>query len=790
MQDEPLWVDLRWARSAGEEWRQDSRFMQAVASVAAAVRGDDKAELIGEEARQHRRTVRLVRSAVGALIALTVLAAIGGVAALDQRNQANQQRDEARHQAKTAESRLLALQANQSQPDAWDRAMLLAIEAARTQENIDTRHALFRAARQNPRIHAKLASGALAMAVDPAHDHVVLGTQDGRIRVLNVSNGATVWTVESEGKRPVHALALAARSQLIAAADQGQTVVVRKIGARSTPLFLRFPVEVGALAINPQETVLAVGLREMLPSPAYVEFYDLRSGKRLGRMSPPEPSGDSYPNHSVTALAYDPSGRYLAIGAGFLTADLSVWDVRTRELAHHVLADERIPLVGLRGVSGIGFSPDGQLMAASFGQVIRVWEMPNGSPQTTIRVSTRGAKGVSFSPDGSALISGSPDRTVYTFDVGSKRRLFPPLTGSRQSVIADFYGSKARVVTASAEDVLAWDLDRHERVARPIQAHASAILSVGQAGRSGVVTGDRDGVVRRWDRDGKVIAAPLRTGEPVFGLSASRNGDLLAITGTNRVRVWDFTQKSYLVNLAPGIQPAAAISPDGRLLAMTLFDEGGIEVGVMLWDIASRKEVRRWISGPNLDRPTIVFAPDGNSLVIGDGNGQLIDWNLRTGGARSIENRLPDGVRSLAFSESGEILAAGSGQEEIELWEMPQWRPIEASFNGDSGGVAFLSFSADNRFLASSGGSGGFSVWDIATRRAMIEPFPMDSSLAGVIMLDERMLVSAHDDGTVRMWDFSVDRLIEIACRAANRNLTISEWNLYIGSDIPHHDTC
>jgi hypothetical protein len=59
---EPLWIDLRWARREEHVSPRTPRFRDAAASLAAAVRGLEKDDLVGEDLRLHRRAIRRVRS--------------------------------------------------------------------------------------------------------------------------------------------------------------------------------------------------------------------------------------------------------------------------------------------------------------------------------------------------------------------------------------------------------------------------------------------------------------------------------------------------------------------------------------------------------------------------------------------------------------------------------------------------------------------------------------------------------------------------------------------------------
>jgi hypothetical protein len=62
--EEPLYLDLRWARSEDQLSSRHPRFRDAVADLAAALHGGEKDDLVGEDVRQHRRARRLAAAAI------------------------------------------------------------------------------------------------------------------------------------------------------------------------------------------------------------------------------------------------------------------------------------------------------------------------------------------------------------------------------------------------------------------------------------------------------------------------------------------------------------------------------------------------------------------------------------------------------------------------------------------------------------------------------------------------------------------------------------------------------
>jgi tetratricopeptide (TPR) repeat protein len=84
--DEPLWIDLRPYREAASP--RDARFTDLAASIAAALHGRPKEDLLSQEVRQQRRALRLAGSAVALLLLLLGLAGWQWTVARVQRNRA------------------------------------------------------------------------------------------------------------------------------------------------------------------------------------------------------------------------------------------------------------------------------------------------------------------------------------------------------------------------------------------------------------------------------------------------------------------------------------------------------------------------------------------------------------------------------------------------------------------------------------------------------------------------------------------------------------------------------
>lgn len=108
--DEPLYVDLRWAREAKNLNLRDVRFRDAIVSVAAPIRGMERDELDSTDVRQLARNRLFVRSGVAAIAVAAVLALWQAKVATDQAQIANVQRVRAEAALANAERELLRAQ--------------------------------------------------------------------------------------------------------------------------------------------------------------------------------------------------------------------------------------------------------------------------------------------------------------------------------------------------------------------------------------------------------------------------------------------------------------------------------------------------------------------------------------------------------------------------------------------------------------------------------------------------------------------------------------------------------
>jgi len=107
-----------------------------------------------------------------------------------------------------------------------------------------------------------------------------------------------------------------------------------------------------------------------------------------------------YPN-KITALAWSPSSRYLAVGS---IADVTLWDFAGRGPR----GTTPKALTGFEhGTRAVTFSPDGDLLAAATGDGVLVWEHRRGSEPVAVVAPGFAASTVAWRPGSRDLLVGT-----------------------------------------------------------------------------------------------------------------------------------------------------------------------------------------------------------------------------------------------------------------------------------------------------------------------------------------------------------------------------------------------
>ncbi len=249
-------------------------------------------------------------------------------------------------------------------------------------------------------------------------------------------------------------------------------------------------------------------------------------------------------------------------------------------------------------------------------------------------------------------------------------------------------------VQSKGEIVVRYASNRRPGVTIESGDHEVQVLALSPDGRLLVTAGLLE--IKLWDVPAANLRHVMKFQFGVGALAFSPDGKRLVSVGggvgEQVVRVWALDTMSESMRLAER-NAGAAISPDGTLLAISTV--GSPRLG--LWDLQSGTLIRELrCTGDVVFSPT--FSPDG-SVIAGNCRGVITVWDVISGATRFRIGQ-NDIWRSdtLRFSPDGRLLAAGTGQDGVALYDWAVGKSIRIL--PVSGRVSALAFSPDGRILA------------------------------------------------------------------------------------------
>jgi WD40 repeat protein len=371
-------------------------------------------------------------------------------------------------------------------------------------------------------------------------------------------------------------------------------------------------------------------------------------------------------------------------------------------------AQEPKLLATLRGhtkdVRYVTISPDGKTLASGGADnSIRLWDVESGKERVALENAAEfWVDSVAFSPDGKTLAAGLGGNTIKLWDIGTRKGSTLLELGSQFASPLVVFSPDGKTLASGGRCILEIRLfdvagGKQTAILKGNDVYGVKALAFAPDGKTLTSVGINVGI-KRWD-----VAVGK---EKPFALGAGEKKRVEKLIGDLGDAAFAEREKA--------TREIEAVGP----LALDLLEQATAHPNA-----EARIRVTRLIK--RLEATTVeaqsitaaAFSPDGKTLAAGTGHNEVKLWDVTTSKEQvTFNGRVTAPVRYVVFSPDGKTLAAGSEDGSINLWDVRTGKQ-RAAVKGHAGAVLCLAFSADGKVIASGSKDKTIKLWDVATTK-------------------------------------------------------------------------
>ncbi|MFN5138361.1 MAG: NB-ARC domain-containing protein [Pseudanabaena sp.] len=455
----------------------------------------------------------------------------------------------------------------------------------------------------------------------------------------------------------------------------------------------------------------------------------------------------------ITSTAFSSDG--LSLASSDTNGEIQIWDVSNGK-----------QLFNCKGhnswVWHVAFSPKRPILA-SCGQdhTIKLWNTSNGECFKTLHGHSNIVTAIAFSPDGQLIASSSTDRTVKIWNSVTGESI-QTLEGHSACVWSVDFHPKGQLLASAAEDntIKLWNLETGSCV-QTLQGHQYWVKAIAFSpnGKT-LASGSFDSTVKIWNsQTGECLKTLLGHNAVVTCLGFSPQGDHL-VTGSydQSVKIWDVATGKCLDTLHKHTNRvwSVAFHPQQNLVV-----SGGDDHGIKIWELRRGKCIKT-LQGNSNAIYAIACSNQQNLLASGHEDQTIKLWNVDINTPQTLEPDLQpfqvlrghsDRILSTTFSPDGQILASGSADRTIKLWDVNTGKLLK-TLQGHRSWIWEIAISPDSKFLASGSYDHTVKLWDLESGECLQTLQGHPSSVLSVrFSHDGKTLFSSGYDQIVKHWE-------------------------------------
>lgn len=461
---------------------------------------------------------------------------------------------------------------------------------------------------------------------------------------------------------------------------------------------------------SPDGATLATASRD-----GAVRLWELKTGKEIRAFATTA--------RGMTDMGFSPDGQWLATVTSE-SRDVQLWDIATGNKLRSFTGSQSL-------LANVAVAPDGQRVAAlGVDGTIKMWSVATGRVLLTLQyVNVESIeRGLQFSPDGRWLVANGSGCKVWDPTTGRERFAFLPgkITGQVS------FSPDSKWMTLANATVKIIELASGKELTE-LSGHYDFVFATAVS-RDGkfLATAGRDQVVKLWDtQKWRELATIKGHSNSILSVAFAPDGQTLATAGIDTtVKVWPLApmlnQQPLATDGVVGVQtlrPGGVIlqpldfAPDGqRLVSLITKPQDDLPrkygIGLRMWNLKTGKQLLN-LEAEGAALRAVIFSTDGQQIITGDANGAIQFRDAMTGQLLHTLTGTAGEVIQLAVSPDGRWLAAGSTEQGVTLWEMATGRKVY--MHALPAPVLGVAFAPDGQRLAAVGYNSQVELWDAAS---------------------------------------------------------------------------
>lgn len=419
----------------------------------------------------------------------------------------------------------------------------------------------------------------------------------------------------------------------------------------------------------------------------------------------------------------------------------------------------------------LAFSPDGQyLVSTSNDTQINIWELATHTCHQTIH-NNKCSQCLVYAPDGNSIYSGGEDCCVRRWDVlqGKYIQIFE---GHAHWVMDVAISQDGQYLASASLDgtVKVWDTSTGQCL-QTLQGHQASVVGVAfSPDAKTVVSGSYDQTVRLWDRELGYCTQILKGHTNlIWSVDFHPSSQLIASGGEDYTTRFWHTRSGHSVATLQGYSNAIyeiALHPDSAVLA-----SGHEDQLVHLWNVSTvgdgaevsrSTEPYKSLRGHHGRVVTVGFSPDGAILASGSFDRTIKLWNPATFECLMTLQGHKSWVWHIAFHPNSQILASASYDKTIRFWDVETGKCLEILECGDKSPYR-LAFSPNGQWLVSGGYKQCLKFWDVSSGSCMHTWSAHENRIWAVTFShNNSYFASAGEDHNIAVWDVDSKQQIQV----------------------------